>query len=589
MFPKILLVDDESASRAALETLLRREGFEVHDASGGAAALAECVSFRPDLVLLDVLMPGMSGFEVCKRIKAAPETRLTPVVLITGLSATEDRIKGINAGADDFLSKPIDFNELLARTRSLIKLKHYTDELENAESVLFSLALSIEARDPYTRGHCDRLSEMSASLGEILGIPEEDVKALRSAGIVHDIGKVAVPDSILLKPGPLSPEEIEVMRKHPVVGEQICEPLKTFRLVLPIIRHHHERYDGSGYPDHLRGSEIPLTARILAARRRLRCPHHGPPVPQSRHLRHCPRDHAGRGSARLVGPRPARSFPHDDSRHLRVRRRPSLPLADSLFPRIDHEPPPAQESNQRQPQFARQLHRKARRSRHRRHNRQPRDDGLLHDLETASSANQKNRLGERNPAFEKGPPDNLVDRVVTSDVLSRHQQFSLRINQCRPVQSAGPAENSLRRPQRIGQAEQDLRVDCKSWIRRLKRSRSDRLDRSFAADTATRSREEIALQLFGISGAFRGKLGPHQVSAVRFVTFVIALDAENLLVSLHEAFGEQKPGGQLEVISRRAHRHAQRLFSHADFQRLLGREIVLFAPEISVVPFHNLR
>jgi len=263
MFPKILLVDDESASRAALETLLRREGFEVHDASGGAAALAECVSFRPDLVLLDVLMPGMSGFEVCKRIKAAPETRLTPVVLITGLSATEDRIKGINAGADDFLSKPIDFNELLARTRSLIKLKHYTDELENAESVLFTLALSIEARDPYTRGHCDRLSEMSASLGERLGIPEEDVIALRRAGIVHDVGKVAVPDSILLKPGPLSPEEIEVMRKHPAVGEQICEPLKTFRLVLPIIRHHHERHDGSGYPDHLRGSDIPLTARIL--------------------------------------------------------------------------------------------------------------------------------------------------------------------------------------------------------------------------------------------------------------------------------------------------------------------------------------
>jgi putative two-component system response regulator len=263
MFPKILLVDDESASRAALETLLRREGFEVHDASGGAAALAECVSFRPDLVLLDVLMPGLSGFEVCKRIKAAPETRLTPVVLITGLSATEDRIKGINAGADDFLSKPIDFNELLARTRSLIKLKHYTDELENAESVLFSLALSIEARDPYTRGHCDRLSEMSARLGETLGIPEEDVKGLRRAGIVHDVGKVAVPDSILLKPGPLSQEEIEVMRKHPVVGEQICEPLKTFRLVLPIIRHHHERHDGSGYPDHLRGAEIPLTARIL--------------------------------------------------------------------------------------------------------------------------------------------------------------------------------------------------------------------------------------------------------------------------------------------------------------------------------------
>jgi len=260
---KILIVDDESGSRAALETLLRREHYEVHSVLNGEAALAECASFRPDLILLDVLMPGINGLEVCRRIKATPETRLTPVVLITGLSATEDRIQGINAGADDFLSKPIDFNELLARTRSLIRLKHYTDELENAESVLFSLALSIEARDPYTRGHCDRLSEMSARLGERLGISGEEVKALRRAGVVHDVGKVAVPDSILLKPGPLSHEEIEVMRKHPVVGERICEPLKTFKLVLPIIRHHHERSDGSGYPDHLSGKEIPLTAQIL--------------------------------------------------------------------------------------------------------------------------------------------------------------------------------------------------------------------------------------------------------------------------------------------------------------------------------------
>jgi putative two-component system response regulator len=263
MLPRILIVDDESASRIALEALLRREKFEVHSATDGTIALAECSSFRPDLVLLDVLMPGMSGLEVCRQIKATPETRLTPVVLITGLSATEDRIQGINAGADDFLSKPIDFNELLARTRSLIRLKHYTDELENAEAVLFSLASSIEARDTYTGGHCERLSEMSARLGEKLGIPEDDVKALRRAGVVHDVGKVAVPDAILLKPGPLSPEEIEIMRRHPVVGEKICAPLKTFRLVLPIIRHHHERSDGSGYPDQLRGAEIPVTARIL--------------------------------------------------------------------------------------------------------------------------------------------------------------------------------------------------------------------------------------------------------------------------------------------------------------------------------------
>jgi putative two-component system response regulator len=235
----------------------------VRDAPDGRSAIAECATVRPDLILLDIMMPGMDGFEVCRRIKAAPETRLTPVVLITGLTATEDRIKGINAGADDFLCKPIDLNELLARTRSLLRLKQITDELENAEAVLFSLAYSIEARDPYTRGHCERLADMSARMGERLGIPEDQIKALRRAGVVHDIGKVAVPDSILLKPGPLTAEEIAIIQKHPVVGERICAPLKTFRLVLPIIRHHHEKYDGSGYPDGLVGDAIPLTARIL--------------------------------------------------------------------------------------------------------------------------------------------------------------------------------------------------------------------------------------------------------------------------------------------------------------------------------------
>src|SRR5271154_4593760 len=161
---KILIVDDESSERLALATLLRGKGYEVRDAGDGASGLAECAAFRPDLILLDIVMPGLSGFEVCRRIKATPETRLTPVVLITGLAATEDRIAGINVGADDLLSKPIDFNELLARSRSLLRLKQFTDELENAESVLFSLAYSIEARDPYTGGHCERLAEMSAHL-----------------------------------------------------------------------------------------------------------------------------------------------------------------------------------------------------------------------------------------------------------------------------------------------------------------------------------------------------------------------------------------------------------------------------------------
>jgi len=208
-------------------------------------------------------MPGLSGIEVCRAIKAAPETRLTPVVLITGLSATPDRIQGIDAGADDFLSKPIDYNELLARTRSLLRIKNYTDELENAESVLFSLALSIEARDPSTHGHCGRLSEISALLGSRLGLEPEQVTALRRAGVVHDIGKVAMPDSVLLKQGPLTADEEALLRQHPVIGERICAPLKSFRLVLPIIRHHHEKQDGTGYPDGLQGDQIPLTARIL--------------------------------------------------------------------------------------------------------------------------------------------------------------------------------------------------------------------------------------------------------------------------------------------------------------------------------------
>jgi putative two-component system response regulator len=179
------------------------------------------------------------------------------------LSDKQDRIEGIRAGADDFLTRPVDRTELLARVRSLLTLKLRTDELERAESVLFSLARSIEGKDPYTHGHCERLAEYSASLGEHLKLSQEQVIALRRAGVVHDIGKIAVPDSIILKPTSLSPDEWKLMREHPVVGERICAPLKSFRSVLPIIRHHHEKFDGSGYPDGLKGEAIPITARVL--------------------------------------------------------------------------------------------------------------------------------------------------------------------------------------------------------------------------------------------------------------------------------------------------------------------------------------
>ena len=259
----ILIVDDDASYRKLMVGLLRTQGFEVFAASDGEDALVEFAHHKPDLVLMDVDMPRLNGFEVCRRLKQHPETRLTPVVLVTGMAATEDRIRGLEAGADDFLSKPVDRNELLARVRSLLSLKAYTDELERAESVLFALARSIEGKDPYTEGHCERLSDYSAGLGQRIGLPPEQITALRWGGIVHDIGKVAVPEAILLKPGPLSPEERAIMRRHPLVGERICSPLRSFRWVLPIIRNHHEKYDGSGYPDGLKGEQIPVAARVL--------------------------------------------------------------------------------------------------------------------------------------------------------------------------------------------------------------------------------------------------------------------------------------------------------------------------------------
>jgi putative two-component system response regulator len=217
----------------------------------------------PDLILLDVVMPGKSGFELCRELKDDPATRLIPVVMITGLTDRQSRLKGIEAGADDFLLKPICPEELFARVGSLLKLKEFTDELETAESVLCTLGLSVEARDPYTEGHCDRLAQDAADLGRHLGLDGESLVALRRGGYLHDLGKIAVPDEILKKGSNLTPAEWQIMKQHPVTGEAICRPLKSLRLVLPIIRHHHEHSDGSGYPDGLSQGEIPLLPRIL--------------------------------------------------------------------------------------------------------------------------------------------------------------------------------------------------------------------------------------------------------------------------------------------------------------------------------------
>jgi len=259
----VLVVDDDDISRTLTQEMLGLKHYQVMAVRNADEAAQAIAARPPDLILLDVVMPGRSGIELCRELKESDTTRLIPIILITGLSEREARLQGIEAGADDFLNKPVDAQELFARVKSLLKLKQFTDELENAETVLFSLALGVEARDPYTEGHCARLADYASSLGLALALPDDDIVALRRGGVLHDIGKIAVPDAILNKPGPLDAHETAILHRHPVTGEQICRPLRTLYRVLPIIRHHHEHWNGRGYPDGLAGEAIPLLARVL--------------------------------------------------------------------------------------------------------------------------------------------------------------------------------------------------------------------------------------------------------------------------------------------------------------------------------------
>lgn len=261
--PLILLADDDPMFVHLLEVLLKGTGCRSIQGKDGWEALELFRRHQPDLVILDISMPGIDGVAVCQEIKRDPAFRLTPVILISSSAEIDDHLRGITAGADDFFPKPINLDRLAARVQALTDRKAFTDELEAVETVLFSLALAIESRDASTAGHCHRLSALASRLGQRLGLDEAEVRALRRAGMLHDIGKVSIPDSILLKTGPLTHAERLVMEQHPVIGERICQPLRSLRLVLPIIRHHHERIDGSGYPDRLSGELIPQTARIL--------------------------------------------------------------------------------------------------------------------------------------------------------------------------------------------------------------------------------------------------------------------------------------------------------------------------------------
>jgi putative two-component system response regulator len=262
--PTILVVEDEPHIREVLSGLLGALGYRMLVAASAEQALEALRVVSPDLVLTDVHLGAMSGIDLCVRLKADPRYELTPVVILTAVGDLQARVAGLAAGADDFFTKPVEFVELRTRLAALLRVKQLLSQLERAEAVITTLALTIEARDPYTLGHCDRLSRYAVAVGEALGLDADMVRALRLGGYLHDLGKIAVPDGILLKPGPLDPVEQERIRAHPGAGSDLVLGLRSMELVRPIMRHHHEKWDGSGYPDGLKGEAIPLGARIIS-------------------------------------------------------------------------------------------------------------------------------------------------------------------------------------------------------------------------------------------------------------------------------------------------------------------------------------
>lgn len=262
--PVVLVVDDLQANRELLEGLLDRLGYDVRQARDGVEALEAIAAEEPDLVLLDIDMPRMDGITLCRRLKADPVRRLVPVVLITAHQDRATRLRGLDAGADDFLTKPFDSAELLVRTRSLLRDRELNKHLDAAEGVIMALARVIEARDRYTIHHAERVGLYSREIGRVHGLADADLDILYKGGVMHDLGKVVIPAEILLKAGSLNEAERAIMETHAPEGGRIAEPLRSAAKFLPVIRHHHERVDGRGYPDHLAGGEIPLAARIAA-------------------------------------------------------------------------------------------------------------------------------------------------------------------------------------------------------------------------------------------------------------------------------------------------------------------------------------
>jgi putative two-component system response regulator len=259
----ILFVDPVDVNRRLMRAWLKGADYRILEVPRVAAAWEVFEREKVDLVIVDLMLPEVGGFEFCRMLKSRRATQLIPILILTSVQGMENEVASMESGADEFLIKPLHAPVFRARVRAMLRNKAAIDRLDEAEAILFGLAQAVEQRDRYTGGHCERLARYSVAMGTALGLPQPDLLALYRGGYLHDIGKISVPDAILFKNGPLAPEEWQIMRGHPTTGEQICKPMKSLAPVLPIIRSHHERWDGSGYPDGLRGDDIPLLARIL--------------------------------------------------------------------------------------------------------------------------------------------------------------------------------------------------------------------------------------------------------------------------------------------------------------------------------------
>jgi len=290
--PIILAVDDEELNLRLIEALLKPQGYQVVLARNGEEALAKVSEARPDLILLDIMMPRMNGFEAAQKLRQDPETRTIPIVMVTALNAVEDRVMALEAGADDFLTKPVDRTELRARVSSLLKVKAYNDHMKNYQKELEAevakrteqlqeayqkittasletihrLSRAAEYKDEDTGAHIQRMSNYSAAIARRLGLNPTTIERILLAAPMHDVGKIGIPDHILLKPGRLDEEEWKIMRRHPRIGASILEGSDRgfIKLAEVIALTHHEKWDGTGYPRRLQGEEIPLVGRIVA-------------------------------------------------------------------------------------------------------------------------------------------------------------------------------------------------------------------------------------------------------------------------------------------------------------------------------------